>query len=39
MKELRRGASRRSEETSGLIQGPSQPRGDRFNSHEAQETT
>ena len=30
MRELRRDAPRRSEETSGLVQGPSRPRGDRF---------
>ena len=30
MRELRRDAPRLSEETSGLNQGPSQPRGDRF---------
>ena len=30
MKELGRDTSRRSEETSGLIQGPSRPRGHRF---------
>ena len=30
LRELRRDAPRRSEETSGLIQGPSRPRGDRF---------
>ena len=30
MKELRRDISRRSEETSGLVQGPSRPRGERF---------
>ena len=28
--EIRRDKSRRSEETSGLVQGPSRPRGDRF---------
>ena len=30
MRKLRRDASRRSEETSGLIQGPLEPRSDRF---------
>ena len=32
--ELRRDTSRRNEETSALVQGPSRPRGERFDSSE-----